>query len=156
MKEIGNENNLKLKNNANFINKILSGIQNMNKNSININFVFSSGEKFRIKCNPYIKIKELIVYLLESLINNNNKFTINELKEKLCFLYNEEKIDINSSMQLDKKGLHDGNTIVVVNPTNLNFYRKNNIQEEIKSEEFNDYDYQNLQLETKNFENFDP
>ena len=98
----------------------------------------------------------MIVYLLESLINNNNKFTINELKEKLCFLYNGQKIDINSSMQLDKKGLHDGNTIVVVNPTNLNFYRKNNIQEEIKSEEFNNYNYQDLQLETKNFENFDP
>ena len=88
-----NENNPKLKNNVHFINKILSGIQNMNKNLININFDFTSGEKFRIKCNPHIKIKELIVYFLESLINNNNnnKFTINELKEKLFFFFIMQK-----------------------------------------------------------------
>ena len=59
-------------------------------------------------------------------------------------------------MQLDKKGLHDEEYIVVVNDNDLSFDLKNNIQKEIKSEEFNDYDYQDFQLETKNFENFDP
>ena len=130
-----NDNNPKLKNNANFINKILSDIQNMNKNLININFDFSSGEKLRIKCNPYIKVKELIVYLLESLINNNNKFTINELRDNLYFLYHGAKIDINSSMQLDKTGIYDESHILVVNH-NILFDMKNNIQEEI-SEKFN-------------------
>ena len=131
-----NDNNPKLKNNANFINKILSDIQNMNKNLININFDFSSGEKLRIKCNPYIKVKELIVYFLESLINNNNnKFTINELRDNLYFLYHGVKIDINSSMQLDKTGIYDESHILVVNH-NILFDMKNNIQEEI-SEKFN-------------------
>ena len=107
----------------------------MNKNLININFDFSSGEKLRIKCNPYIKVKELIVYLLESLINNNNKFTINELRDNLYFLYHGAKIDINSSMQLDKTGIYDESHILVVNH-NILFDMKNNIQEEI-SEKFN-------------------
>ena len=48
----------------------------MNTNLININFHFSSGEKFSIQCSPYIKVKEMITYFFESLIGNTNQFTI--------------------------------------------------------------------------------
>lgn len=58
-------NNLNVKNSINFIHKILF------EKIINVNFTFSSREKYRIQSNPFIKVKELIIYFLESLNSNN-------------------------------------------------------------------------------------
>ena len=129
------DNNPKIKISNKFINKIFESIQNVNKNLINIKFSFSTGQKYRIQCNPNLKIKELIVYFLESLINEKNNYTINELQEKLIFIFNGAKIDVNSSEQIYKVGIINETNIVVVNMKNLSSYLKNNIQEE-KIKEF--------------------
>ena len=106
----------------------------MNTNLININFHFTSGEKFSIQCSPYIKVKEMITYFFESLIGNTNQFTINELSNNLFFLYNATKIDINSLMHLDKIGIKNDCIIVVWNQKNLSFDKKSNLQKESKND----------------------
>ena len=111
----------------------------MNKNLININFHFSSGEKFSIQCSPYIKVKELITYFFESLIDNTNKFTINELSNNLFFFYNATIIDINSLIQLDKIGITNECIIIVLNLKGLPIVMKNNIQEETKKDVISEY-----------------
>ena len=129
------DNNSKAKNSINFMNKILLKIHHMNENLINVNFIFESGEKIIIKCSPYIKVKELITYFLESL-NSNNYYTINQLNEELFFLVNGAKIDINSSILLYKSGIINLSNILVVNDNNLIFNMKNNFDEELNYQDF--------------------
>ena len=78
-----------------------------------------SGEKYRILCSPYIKVKELIAYFLESL-NSNNYNAINESNWKLLFLFGAEKIDINSSMLLNKRGIIDESNIIILENYGVN------------------------------------
>ena len=91
----------------------------MNEKLINVNFLFMSGEKYRILCSPYIKVKELIAYFLESL-NSNNYNAINESNWKLLFLFGAEKIDINSSMLLNKRGIIDESNIIILENYGVN------------------------------------
>jgi len=91
----------------------------MNEKLINVNFLFMSGEKYRILCSPYIKEKELIAYFLESL-NSNNYNAINESNWKLLFLFGAEKIDINSSMLLNKRGIIDESNIIILENYGVN------------------------------------
>lgn len=81
----------------------------------------------------------MIVYFLESLINEKNNYTINELQEKLIFIFNGAKIDVNSSDQIYKVGIINESNIVLLNMKNLSSDLKNNIQEE-KIKEFQVYD----------------
>jgi len=90
----------------------------MNEKLINVNFLFTSGEKYKIQCSPNIKVKELITYFLESL--NSNNYEINKLKEELFFLFEGQLIDKNSSMLLNKIGIIEESIILV---------EKNNIDE---------------------------
>ena len=89
----------------------------MNEKLINVNFLFMSGEKYRILCSPYIKVKELIAYFLESL-NSNNYNAINE--SDLSFLFGAEIIDINSPMLLNKRGIIDESTILIIENYGVN------------------------------------
>ena len=124
------------------MNKILFKIQNQNKDLININFIFSWGAKYEIQCNPNITMDELITYFLESL---NSKLNLKELKERLVFLCNEQKLNVNSSKTIKEMIIHDGSTGImidqkdnigdfedVINKYNLEKEKKNEIEEQNK------------------------
>ena len=65
-KEDENNNNHKGIKLINDLKNILNKLKNLNSELITIRFLFHTGQKYKIKCSPYITIDELITYFLQS------------------------------------------------------------------------------------------
>ena len=105
----------------NNLNKFLNKKENMNKEFISINFTFSTGEKYKIQCSPYITVNELISYFLETL---NSKLSIDELKKEIEFLYQGENLNKFNSKTIKEMKIDDSTAILVVDNNKVIFHEQ--------------------------------
>ena len=78
-------------------------------------FDCTSGQQYKIQCSPYIKVDDLITYFLESI---RSKLTVNELKEKIIFLYNAQALNSIKNTIKEMK-IIDQATITVIDQDGL-------------------------------------
>ena len=105
----------------NNLNKFLNKKENMNKEFISINFTFSTGEKYKIQCSPYITVNELISYFLETL---NSTLSIDELKKEIEFLYQGENLNKFNSKTIKEMKIDDSTVILVVDNNKVIFHEQ--------------------------------
>ena len=99
----------------NDLKNILNKLKNLNSELITIRFKFMTGQNYKIKCSPYITIDELITYFLQSF---NSKLALKELKEKIGFLHNGQKLNNFGSETINKMKINDLDIIIVVDVNN--------------------------------------
>ena len=99
----------------NDLKNILNKLKNLNSELITIRFKFMTGQNYKIKCSPYITIDELITYFLQSF---NSKLALKELKEKIGFLHNGQKLNDFGSETINKMKINDLDIIIVVDVNN--------------------------------------
>ena len=78
-------------------------------------FDCTSGQQYKIQCSTYIKVDDLITYFLESI---RSKLTVNELKEKIIFLYNAQALNSIKNTIKEMK-IIDQATITVIDQDGL-------------------------------------
>ena len=114
-KEDENNNNHKGKKLINDLKNVLNKLKNLNSELITIRFKFMTGQNYKIKCSPYITIDELITYFLQSF---NSKLALKELKEKIGFLHNGQKLNDFGSETINKMKINNLDIIIVVDVNN--------------------------------------
>ena len=94
-----------------------------NDKLININFEKMNGSKKNMVFSVNTTIKEMIkIYLFESDIPE-------KYKNKFCFTYNAESLNINDTLSLSQKGFSDSSIIKVIEMNDI--YNKDNIKGKI-------------------------